>query len=144
MAWQAYTAAAGMAILQKMMASKAAIGKEFQEGWQEAESGGMGMGEAIRPGISQDKSVLPGMAKSMIGTYMEGASAGGEGTVSETLGTIGSSGLNVGSTAVQGMAAAGDAATFGQGLQSLGIDMMDQVVLQKLMEYIGSFQKGNK
>ena len=140
MAWQAYAAAAGMAMLQKMMASKAAIGKEFAQGWEEAETGGMGMGESIRPGISQDKSVLPGLAKSMVSTYMKGVeTTENQPLVSETLGQIGSS-------AVQGMGELGNQVTQQNFMSNIvnSFDWMDHAMIGKLMEYLQSFQKGKK
>lgn len=140
---QAIAVPIAMAMLQKMMQSKAAIAQEFQTGWEEAESGGMSMGENIRPGISSDKSVLPGLVKSYVSSYLETRGTGAQPLVSETLGSIGSS-------AVQGMAESGSAITApGVGEARVPnmpqMDWMDQIIMNKLWEYISSFQtKGKK
>ena len=71
MAWQAAAAAGAMALMQKIAAEKAAMGQEFQEGFAEAESGGMDIGEQPRPGMGtlKSQSVIGNFIKNYLQSY---------------------------------------------------------------------------
>ena len=90
MAWQAFAAIAAQAMLQKMMSSRTAVHTEAQQGFEEAETGGMYIGESIRPGISQDKSMWGNMLKSFGTQYaMKGLDAATAQTGSGAIGALG-------------------------------------------------------
>jgi len=74
MAWQAAAAAGAAAMLQKIAAEKAAMGQEFQEGFAEAESGGMDIGEQQRPGMGtlKSQSVFVNFLKNLGQSYIQG------------------------------------------------------------------------
>ena len=91
MAWQAAAAAGAMAMLQKIAAEKAAMGQEFQEGFAEAESGGMDIGEQQRPGMGtlKSQSVFVNFLKNLGQSYIQGKYAEWRGAGSAPVTTVG-------------------------------------------------------
>ena len=70
MGWQAIAAVAASAMMKKMAQERAAMGQEFQEGFEEAETGGMDIGEQVRPGIGQTEGFFASFLKSLGQQYI--------------------------------------------------------------------------
>ena len=70
MAWQTVAAIAASAMLKKMGQERAAMGQEFQEGFEEAETGGMTIGEQVRPGIGQTEGFFANFFKGLAQQYI--------------------------------------------------------------------------
>jgi len=69
MAWQAAAAIAASALMKKMAEERAAMGQEFQQGFEEAESGAMDIGESVRGGMGQVSGFFANFLKGYLQSY---------------------------------------------------------------------------